>query len=238
MQFTDNQDEPGLKKHIIFYGAALLFPLVFQIGFVATLAENSRFFADDAWWKSLTGRQQLDFAILGWVIWAAGVTVLGLLFSFFSHRWQQKIWLPAARRLRSAVSWLGLRLVSRSDQNRLIEQAGEAKASMEAAAGPPKGQRSGVPGVVLYGEISTHSNLYDATLSVRWIGTGLPMGELVPRPGAIWEVHYGHLDQQGIQPQFVATENLGRVPVPWEGVEMLRTRDLQERLVPKDQSRS
>ncbi|WP_139006431.1 hypothetical protein [Arthrobacter crystallopoietes] len=230
MQSKDHQDDPGLKPHVKLYLWALGLPILTPLGFLTPFFEESHLFADGGWWKSLTLLQQILVVLLGWAIWIAAVTVVALLLSFFSRRWQQEFWLPGVRRLRGAISWLGLRLVSRTHLNRLIAQEEKARARREAAAGPPKGTRSGVPGKVIYGKISTHANLYDLSLMVEWRSTGLPLGKLVPSPGDTWEVHYGHLEESGIQPQFVTDENLGRVAAPWEGVELLRKRDLREGL--------
>ncbi|MDQ0093069.1 hypothetical protein [Paeniglutamicibacter psychrophenolicus] len=230
MQSKDNQDEPGLKPDIKRFLAVLGLPLLVQIGAVTPLFENSRFFAEGGWWDSLSGLHQFLFVLLGWGIWIVGVTVLALLLSFFSRRWRQNFWLPGARLLRGAISWLGLRLVSRTDMNRLIEQEGKVRAKREADAVPPKGRHGRLAGQTIYGRISTHRNLNDLSLLVKWRSSGLVLGKLIPCPGDIWEVHYGRLEKRGFQPQFLKEENLGRVEAPWEGVDLLRRRDLQKGL--------
>lgn len=176
----------------------------------------------------MTLPQQIVVLLLGMAMWLAAVTVVALLLSLFSRRWRQGFWLPAASGLRGAISWLGLRLVSCKVLNRFVEQETQARAKMKADAGPPKGSRTGLAGEVAYGDISTHENLYNPDLSVVWRSTGLMLGKLVPSRGNHWEVHYGEVEERGIQPQFVTLEKSGRVAEPWEGVERLRRRDLRE----------
>lgn len=226
----DSPDEPGLKSHIRVYLGFIALPVLAPLGFLTPFVEQSRLFAEGGWWKSLTLLEQVIFVIRNWAIWAAAVTVVALLLSFFSRRWRQKFWAPAARGLRRATSLLGFLLISGDDLNRLIDQEIQARAKKAADAGPPKGRQSGVPGMVIYGDVCTRSNLYDPALVVEWRSTGLPFGRLVPSPGNTWEVHFGHLEERGIQPEFVTDERLGRVAAPWEGVQRLRERDLREGL--------
>ncbi|MFJ4027462.1 hypothetical protein ACIPWF_09730 [Paenarthrobacter sp. NPDC089989] len=228
MSSKASQDEPGLKAHIRVYLGFLGLPVLAPLGLLTPLVEQSRLFADGGWWKSLTLLEQVIFVTRNWAIWVAAVTTFALLLSLFSPRWRRKFWGPMASGIRRVISVLGLLLISRADFTRLVDQEIDARARMAAAAGPPKGSPCGVPGVMVYGDICTRSGLYDRDLMVEWISTGLPFGKLVPSPGNTWEVHYGHLERHGIYPEFVADEKLGRVKEPWEGVQQLRERDLQQ----------
>ncbi|MDI3243026.1 hypothetical protein QK292_15830 [Arthrobacter sp. AL08] len=229
MQSDGHQDELALKPHVKRFFWALCLPLLIPLGSVTPLIEQSHLFADDGWWKSLTWQQQMEFALLGSAVWIAGVTAVAILLSLFSHRWRLKVWIPFGKLLRAGVSLFGLVLVSQDHLDRLLDQRERDRAKNQAEAGPPKGRPSGVPGQVNYGKITTHESLYDPALTVVWRSTGLPFGQLSPSRGDSWEVHYGHLEEGGYQ-QFVRDEFLGRVAAPWEGVERLRKRDLQEGL--------
>lgn len=227
MQSKEHKDESDLKPHIKRFLIALALPIVVQIGALTPLFENSQFFAEDGWWKSLTGEEQIHFVLLGWAIWIGGVTVVALVLSFLSRRWQQSVWLPGIRGLRGAINWLGLLLVSRKERNRLVEREIQARAKRQAEAGPPKGRRSGLPGVVRYGPISTHLNMDDSSLRVEWTNNKQVFGMLVPSTGGSWEVQYGHFEGS-VRPQFMVEEILGRVATAEEGVDQLRVRDLEE----------
>jgi hypothetical protein len=225
---TDLQDEPGLKNHLRFYFGLLALPLVGSLGLLTPFFEQSRLFEEGGWWRSLSLGEQIGFGALGWLIWAAAVTVICLLLSLFFTRWRKKLWKPTFRVLRQCLSFLGILLISDKDLDRIVDERLKSRAKLEADAGPPKGTRSGRPGVTNFGELCTTSDLYSHSLRVEWRSTGLPIGELVPAPGNVWEVHYGHLESRGIRSEFVVDQHLGRVRAAWEGVEKLRLRDLQE----------
>lgn len=230
MQSDGRQDELALKPHIKRFLWVLCLPLLIPLGSVTPLIEQSHLFTDDGWWPSLSWQQQLEFALVGSAVWISGASVVAVLLSFFSHRWRHRVWVPFRKVLRAVVSLCGLVLVSQDHLDRLLDQRDRERAKTHAEAGPPKGMPSGVAGQVNYGKISTHASLYDPELTVVWRSTGLPFGQLLPSRGDSWEVHYGHLEKGGYQPRFVRDEFLGRVATPWEGVELLRKRDLQEGL--------
>ncbi|WP_142059501.1 hypothetical protein [Pseudarthrobacter sp. B4EP4b] len=89
----------------------------------------------------------------------------------------------------------------------------------------PKGQRTGVPGLVKYGDLETSRDNKDGTQIVRWKNRKV-VGRLVPASGGAWDVQFG--DMSGtVRPEFVVSEELGRAQTEGEGVEMLRLRDLK-----------
>lgn len=227
MPSSSHQNDTSLKFPTKRYLALLALPLVVQLGALTPLFENSQFFAEDSWWNSLTGWQQLKAVALGWAIWIIGVTVIAALLSLLSRRWREQFWGGFGERFKSGVSRIGLRLLSQADRDQLIRDAQKAEARRAAAAGPPKGTPSLVPGMTIYGDIVTHKNLVDKTLRVEWRSNGLTLGKLIPSRGNTWEVHYGHIEQS-FEPVFVTDEKLGRADHAWQGVEMLRQRDLQE----------
>lgn len=226
MRSKGDKDEEALRPHVRRYLLTLFSPLVVQIGAATPLFENSQFFADDGWWKSLTGEEQLRFVLWGWGLWILLVTVVAVVSSFFSRRWQQKVWKPAARKTRSAISWFGWRLVSPADRDQLLARQRQDKIQRAAATGPPKGKR-GLIGSMHYGPITTHVNRYDSSLRVEWTNNKQAFGRLVPSIGGTWEIQYGRFEGS-VRPQFVLVEALGRAATPEAGVEQLRVRDLKE----------
>lgn len=219
---------PELKTHLRFYYGLLALPLLGSLGLLTPFFEQSRLFEEGGWWRSLTWQEQIGFGVVGWLIWAAAVTVVCLLISLSFTRWRKRFWKPVFRGLRQCLSFVGMLLISDEHLDRLVDQRQESRAKLRAEAGPSKGTRSGSPGVTNFGKLCTISRFGSSTLTVQWRSTGLPIGELVPLPGDVWDVHYGHLESAGIQPDFVVDEILGRVRAVWEGVEKLRLRDLQE----------
>ena len=229
MPSVRRQQALSLKPHIRRFLWVLCLPLLIPLGAVTPFVEQSHLFADDGWWQSLTWQQQAELAFLGSAAWVGGATGVAAILSFFSVRWRQKVWGPLGRFLRAIISLAGLVLISSDHLDRLLDQRERARAMGQDDGSPPKGTLSGVAGQVNYGRISTHQNMSDPSLMVVWRSTGLPLGRLVPARGDTWEVQYGHAEGS-YQPRFVQDALLGRVAAPWEGVERLRQRDLQESL--------
>lgn len=227
MQPKDHTDDTDLKPDLKRFFIVLALPAVVQLGAMTPLFENSQFFAEDGWWKKLSGEEQIRVVFLGWAIWIGLVTLAALVWSFFIRRWQQKIWLPGIRKLRGAISRFGWRLIDRTERNRLVEQEIKAREEKRAKAGPPKGRPTGFAGVTNYGPINTRTNMYDSSLRVEWKNNKQVFGRLVPSTGDTWEVQYGHY-QGSVRPQFMVEEPLGRAATVAEGIDRLRVRDLNE----------
>lgn len=229
MQSDRRQNELALKPHIKRFLWVLCLPLLIPLGALTPFVEQSHLFADGGWWQSLTWQQQVELALLGSAAWVGGATGVAAILSLFSMRWRQKVWVPLGKFLRAIVSLVGLVLISSDHLDRLLDQRERARVTGQDNDSPPKGTPSGVAGQVNYGKICTHEDMFDPSLMVVWRSTGLPLGRLVPLRGDMWEVQYGHVEGS-YQPRFVQDELLGRVAAPWEGVERLRQRDLQESL--------
>ncbi|MFC8410039.1 hypothetical protein [Arthrobacter sp. NPDC057259] len=220
--------QPSIKRDLVLYGTLLVAPFTFQAGVAALLFEHSQFFAEKGVWKSLSAEQQGTMALQVVAAWAALVTSMALVFTFFLRRWQEIIWLPIGRALRWVRTWIGKKLVGRNELSRLADEEIKDRARKRVESGPPKGRQGRRPLEMVYGEIRTIGNLYDPNLSVEWRNSGVQFGLLTPSPGNLWEVHHGHERYAGI-PGFVPVEDLGRVEEEWQGVEKLRQREQRER---------
>lgn len=235
MQSKGQREPAGIKRHITVYFAILVLPVTFQLGALTPFVESSWLFAEGGWWRSMTGEEQRAFAVRWSLTWVIGVTAVALFTSMFSSRWREALWkrlgaitLGVGRVIGAIRIWFGFLLVGPRALNRRVDREIQARKERAAKAGPPKGTRSGVPGRVIYGDVFTSQNMYDSTLTVAWRTNNLIIGQLIPASGSMWEVKYGHLDRnQGLF--FEETEHLGRVTEIWQGVDLMKQRDLKER---------
>lgn len=235
MQSKGQREPAGIKRHITVFFAILVLPVTFQLGALTPFIESSWLFAEGGWWRSMRGEEQRAFVVRWSLTWVVGVTALALFISMFSSRWREALWkrlgaviLGVGRVIGAIRIWFGFLLVGRHALDRRVDREIQARNKRAAKAGPPKGTRSGVSGHVNYGDVFTSQNMYDSTLTVAWRTNNLIIGQLKPAPGSMWEVKYGHLDRnQSLF--FDVTEHLGRVTEIWQGVDMLRKRDLKER---------